>query len=715
MKMMFCSPCLSIFSTQLNNRCRARSFHGPHHPHIGSLRSVAKSCRICKAIWLECVTGFGKEDWSDAGVSTKWRVVHDSTYCRSVDDAIQSGGKMKLIIEVERVMGNDEIRRDMSFDLLPYNEAEHYAPATEKPWTAEAGLPSIKTANYQIHLRSPWNLKSSSSNTAIQDDQVRENTEYDWLPSDLIHQNVPEPASSVDSGTRLLDWYQNCLNNHPKCQTISDATYQPTRLLDIGKSYFEPVRLVTFSTEDAQIFSPVYATLSHCWGTSQPLRLLSSNLSQFQEGIARESIPRVFTEAIEVCWHLRIQYLWIDSLCILQDSVEDWSRESQRMGLIYSRALINISATGSTGCNDRLFSSADEAPSAGLVSWKGSNAKYVVVENTIEWTKSFMNQPLLQRAWVMQERLLATRVVHFTRSQVVWECRTTAATETYPICVPDALWPFHDRRNRFWREEFIEDDGAWSDLVGDYSRCELTFGKDKLVALSGLVSALEAKGLARGRYWAGLWDADLPYCLTWRRAAIDPSKWSSARPDTPRAPSWSWASLDYPVWTDWGASGASEVSLVSRWDVEEEKGPNFSASLLLYCPLSLRLNGPLVRAEIQVKKPWVEAIGRGVERVQGISYSIGRIDGMIRLQDDAWNDVVFDDFDDANMSKDIWCAPIWECEEWIEEADQERRLIGLLLEEFDHGRFRRIGVFSIGHWTDRAALKRLREKEYVVM
>ncbi|KAL5413641.1 hypothetical protein PMIN04_009347 [Paraphaeosphaeria minitans] len=385
------------------------------------------------------------------------------------------------------------------------------------------------------------------------------------------------------------------------------------------------------------------------------------------------------------------------------------------MGLIYSRALINISATGSTGCNDRLFSSADEAPSAGLVSWKGSNAKYVVVENTIEWTKSFMNQPLLQRAWVMQERLLATRVVHFTRSQVVWECRTTAATETYPICVPDALWPFHDRRNRFWREEFIEDDGAWSDLVGDYSRCELTFGKDKLVALSGLVSALEAKGLARGRYWAGLWDADLPYCLTWRRAAIDPSKWSSARPDTPRAPSWSWASLDYPVWTDWGASGASEVSLVSRWDVEEEKGPNFSGSLLLYCPLSLRLNGPLVRAEIQVKKPWVEAIGRGVERVQGLSYSIGRIDGMIRLQDDAWNDVVFDDFDDANMSKDIWCAPIWECEEWIEEADQERRLIGLLLEEFDHGRFRRIGVFSIGHWTDRAALKRLREKEYVVM
>jgi hypothetical protein len=113
---MFCPKCLSIFSKYANHPYQARSFHGPHHPNISSLRSVAQSCRICKAIWLECVTGFGKEDWSDAGVSTRFRIVHRST---SVADAVQSGDKMELRIEVERVMGNDEIRRDMKFDLLP--------------------------------------------------------------------------------------------------------------------------------------------------------------------------------------------------------------------------------------------------------------------------------------------------------------------------------------------------------------------------------------------------------------------------------------------------------------------------------------------------------------------------------------------------------------------------------------------------------------------
>jgi hypothetical protein len=529
---------------------------------------------------------------------------------------------------------------------------------------------------------------------------------------DLTEQSGPEPSTSVNSGTRLLEWYQNCLENHPECRPNFDGSPQPTRLLDIGKTYLEPVKLIT----DIQVSSPSYATLSHCWGTSQPLRLLSSNLEQFQQEIARNTIPRVFSEAIEVCWHLGIRYLWIDSLCILQDSVEDWSRESQLMGIIYSRAMINIGATGSKGCNDTLFSSADEAPSVGLVAWPREHAppaKYVVVENQIEWSKSFMNQPLLRRAWVMQERFLATRMIHFTRPQVVWECRTTAATETYPIRVPEALWSFHDRRNRFWRQDFVEDDGAWSVLVGDYSKCELTFGKDKLVALSGLISALEAAGLARGRYWTGMWEADLPYCLLWTRGAVDPSNWRPARPSTYRAPSWSWASLDYPVWTDW-ASGTSESPLVSHWEVTEVKGPSYAAAILMYSPLSLHLNGPLVRAEIQSKKPWVEAIGRGVERVKGISYSIARVENIIPLQDDPWNDVIFDDFDEATINKEIWCAPIYECEEW-QNRDNKKRLLGLLLEEVDHKRFRRIGAFSIGHRTDRHVLRRLRKCAYTII
>lgn len=116
---MFCSTCLSIFSYPLavtpNNEPIFK--HGPHHNHITSLqRSAAQKCRICKAIWLECIVGYGKEDWSDAAVSTRFKLVHES---ESLAEAIEEGLDMQLIIRVERSIGNDELVRDIVFDMMP--------------------------------------------------------------------------------------------------------------------------------------------------------------------------------------------------------------------------------------------------------------------------------------------------------------------------------------------------------------------------------------------------------------------------------------------------------------------------------------------------------------------------------------------------------------------------------------------------------------------
>ncbi|KAJ4290558.1 hypothetical protein N0V90_010775 [Kalmusia sp. IMI 367209] len=437
-----------------------------------------------------------------------------------------------------------------------------------------------------------------------------------------------------------------------------------------------------------------------------------------EEGISHEALPRVFSEAIQVCWHLGIRYMWIDSLCIVQDSEEDWAKESNLMGKVYSHAIINIAATGAADSNGKLFNSAENSPSAGVISFGTSpENRYVVVENNIEWAKSFLNQPLLRRAWVVQERLLATRIVHFAQRELIWECRTIAATESYPVHVPEALRPFHDSRNRFWRTDFAEDDGAWSVLIQEYSKCELTFSKDRLVALSGLISALEERGLNRGCYFAGMWEADLPYCLLWTRAAVDQSRHPGARPDVYRAPSWSWASLEYPIWTEW-ASGTAESPLVSHWKVKEDNGPRAAAPLLSYSPLSIRLVGPLIQAKVEHKRPWVEAFGRGIERAQGISYCISHVDSegtSTSFWDDEWNDVVFDDFDEANLEKTILCAPIYECEKWTVDKDDGMRLLGLLLEEVDGTTFRRIGAFSIGHGPDQVVLKRLPPSEYTII
>jgi hypothetical protein len=547
----------------------------------------------------------------------------------------------------------------------------------------------------------------------------------------------PRNTESTTSQETLLRWYRDCLENHKECRPIFDGSYLPSRLIDIGQpSSSEPARLVTSkngSTIDNNNLydsTPAYATLSHSWGKSQPLRLLTRNMRQMMQGIPRETLPRVFSEAIAVCWQLGIRYLWIDCLCICQDSEEDWARESNLMGKIYSYAIINIAATGSVNCDGSLFAATRNSPSAGLISWAVvPESKFVVVENNIEWAKSFLNQPLLRRAWVMQERFLAIRIIHFTKSELIWECRTTAATESYPIQVPDVLRPFHDRRNRFWRTDFTEDDGAWSVLVQEYSKCELTFSKDKLVALSGLISTLTNKGLARGHCWAGMWEADLPYCLLWTRAAMDKSRWPRVRPYHYRAPSWSWASLECPIWADW-ASGTTESPLISHWEVQEQ-GDKDPAGSLSGCALSICIVGPLVKANVICKGSGVEALGRGVERVQGISYCISRIFSQrapelnrenaesnietTSFLDDTWNDAVFDDFDEANLEKSVWCAPIYECEKWTENTNASMRLLGLLLEEVECNTFRRIGAFSVGHHPNQEALKRLPAYTYTII
>ncbi|ORY19521.1 heterokaryon incompatibility protein-domain-containing protein, partial [Clohesyomyces aquaticus] len=143
---------------------------------------------------------------------------------------------------------------------------------------------------------------------------------------------------------------QDCLQNHPECQPMFKGSYFPTRLLDLGQQLLssEPPKLVeTKNGIGTEFCSPAYATLSHCWGNSQPLRLLMQNKLQHLQGIPLSALPRVFSEAMTVCRNLGIRYLWIDSLCICQDSEEDWAQESALMGAIYSHAILNIAATGS--------------------------------------------------------------------------------------------------------------------------------------------------------------------------------------------------------------------------------------------------------------------------------------------------------------------------------------------------------------------------------
>jgi len=157
-----------------------------------------------------------------------------------------------------------------------------------------------------------------------------------------------------------LKWLKTCVMKHgalcPAIFTPAGPPKLPLRVIDIVARESQDVRLVE---TDGQVGH--YACLSHCWGDKQPLRttLDPDTLSLYKKGIRWGSLPRTFQEAIIVARPFDFQFLWIDSLCILQDDIQDWRVQSALMAEIYRNAVVTIAGSASSGAYQGLFRTAD--------------------------------------------------------------------------------------------------------------------------------------------------------------------------------------------------------------------------------------------------------------------------------------------------------------------------------------------------------------------
>jgi hypothetical protein len=162
-------------------------------------------------------------------------------------------------------------------------------------------------------------------------------------------------TGSKSCWVRALSWYHDCVQNHKTCQsTAKDTVWYPSRLLEVGTASEETVKVVA---KERGGIDGLYLTLSHRWGTGVMYRLTTNLVEQFEMGILISDLPRTFREAIEITRRLKVQYLWIDSLCIVQDSTEDWQRESLQMENVYTHSHLNIAATASETGGGGLFRS----------------------------------------------------------------------------------------------------------------------------------------------------------------------------------------------------------------------------------------------------------------------------------------------------------------------------------------------------------------------
>ncbi|KAK4900334.1 hypothetical protein LTR27_002559 [Elasticomyces elasticus] len=359
-------------------------------------------------------------------------------------------------------------------------------------------------------------------------------------------------GNALSSGS--LDWLRteldHCDQDHGRCRP-RQAGSLPKRIVEVGAEGRSP-RLHATSGEITR-----YACLSHCWGASKIITATTGTVAQLQREIPWTELDKTYQDAIVFCRHIGIHYIWIDSLCILQDDIEDWKTEAPNMSAYYGGCYICLAATASPdhngGCRVR-----PQTPFA--YEGMGPDGKQYSV-SIREEIPSLMDPvrfpfdqyfPLLTRGWVFQERRLASRYLHFGPAELVLECNTTqvcecgcsSETTSAQITKASMTQPI----SAFTLREFhavLEQE--WNRMVETYSALELTYVSDRLPAFAGAAAETrarrESEGVAPGAYLHGLWEKTFATDLLWTTHPIATAR---AR-DSNVAPSWSWASVMQPI------------------------------------------------------------------------------------------------------------------------------------------------------------------------
>ncbi|KAF7532425.1 hypothetical protein G7054_g7944 [Neopestalotiopsis clavispora] len=273
------------------------------------------------------------------------------------------------------------------------------------------------------------------------------------------------------------------------------------------------------------------------------------------------SLPNTFRDAIEVTRQLGVRYLWIDSLCIIQDDENDWKQESSKMVEVYQNAYLTIYATG--GQNDdaglwpRVVPKLIEEV---MINYEGKEYKVYFKDAEDNWA-SHLNwwtdyghednrvreiSPLITRGWALQERILSSRLLHYGHGELLWQCRESTTCEccyhdsegsSYMHSLGDAAQGFMGIIRGYPSADNIAQN--WRLLVEQYSNLDLTLAKDVLPALSALAyfSSMVRHG---DHYLAGLWKNSIIGDMCWYLDDYIPTR---GRPDKWCAPTYSWASV----------------------------------------------------------------------------------------------------------------------------------------------------------------------------
>ncbi|KAF4447661.1 hypothetical protein F53441_8807 [Fusarium austroafricanum] len=360
--------------------------------------------------------------------------------------------------------------------------------------------------------------------------------------NDLGFAQVGYPALPLPESPQryrlFKSWIHTCDNEHGHAPEVCDTVRMPTRLIYVGEftERLEEIKDARFQR---------YLALSHCWGGAPSLRTLTNNIEEFRKEIPHDHLPLNFQEAIRVTRGLKIPYLWIDSLCIIQDDYKDWQQEASRMGQVFSNAYCTIAATSAATSNEGFITpKTDPAPSVAIRTPYGGLLH--ISEFLEDLHQDLELARLNTRGWVMQERALSRRTLHFTKTQVYWECGNGVHCERLLKLSNPQSSLFED--SDFPRSILKYYKGGritlFQNLYQKYSRLNFSRISDRPVAILGLEKRLSAVLETRGVF--GIFEQYLARSLLWSRPE-EAFLTHISFADGIVVPSWSWMAYEGPI------------------------------------------------------------------------------------------------------------------------------------------------------------------------
>ncbi|KAF5020854.1 hypothetical protein F66182_7109 [Fusarium sp. NRRL 66182] len=336
----------------------------------------------------------------------------------------------------------------------------------------------------------------------------------------------------------LRQWAQLCDETHDclSGKTDTKATgSMPTRLVYVGSDTDPRMRLVHASNRATD----KYMALSHCWGVlsaQEKFCLYANNKKDLEQDIPFEALPKTFRDAVTVTRELGISYIWIDSLCIIQDDDQDWEAEAARMGTVFSSAYCTIAASSATCSLEGFLGTRTQREATAIKTIRGH---VYLAESIDDFQKHVEQGALNKRGWVFQERALSRRTIHFTSTQVYWECGGGIQCETQARLrnsqsefIGDPNFPVyalkHHKDDRIRLIQY---------LYRVYSGLSLTKMTDRPKAILGLQERLASAFESSAKY--GVLSAYFERMLLWvaqDRGGMSRIAYAPAQ----RVPSWSW-------------------------------------------------------------------------------------------------------------------------------------------------------------------------------